>query len=271
MCTTSSHSTPAVEKVTVLDNRQLTEEIWQLSLRAPITAAAVQGGQFVHLDIDPGCLTLRRPLSVYTSTEDTITIVYHAVGEGTRRLTTKAVGDESMTVIGPLGRPWPVPAGTKAALLVGGGIGAAPLGMLATELAEAGIETTVLVAAQTACRLVGEDHFATCGATVECATDDGSRGYAGLVTEPLIELLGTRTFDVAYVCGPEIMQEKVSARLIGHGVRTYVSLERRMACGVGACLSCVVPTTEGSQRACVDGPVFDAEEVLWDEARLSRI
>jgi len=271
VCTQTTDSRPAVEVVTVIENRPLSGSVRSLVLKAPRTAGLVRGGQFVQLDIEPGFLTLRRPLSVYGVSGDTIEILYHQVGEGTRRLATKQAGDASMTVIGPLGTPWPVPDGARTALLVGGGIGAAPLGMLATELTARGVETTVLVAAQNAERLVGEDHFAACGADVACATDDGSRGYAGLVTEPLIEMLGTRTFDVAYVCGPEIMQEKVSARLVGHGVQTFVSLERRMACGIGACLSCVLPTVDGQKRVCVEGPVFDAEEVLWDEARASRV
>lgn len=270
MCT-SHMDAAALERVTVVSNASVGPDLYEVVLRAPRTAASIRGGQFVHLSISREALTLRRPLSVYRTDGENIHIVYHAKGDGTRLLAGKLAGDESMDLIGPIGRPWPIPERCKRALIVGGGVGAAPLGMLAQELRDRGVAVVTLLGAQSAPRLVGEDHFIACGADVTCSTDDGSYGVTGLITEPLRELLETERFDVAYVCGPEVMQIKVSALTVFHGVQTFVSLERLMACGVGACLSCVVPTIHGQKRACVDGPVFDAEEVLWDEAALSRV
>lgn len=263
-------ATPAIERVAVVSNREIAVGLHAIVLRAPRTAGAICGGQFVHLRISPE-ETLRRPLSVYRTDGDTIEIVYHVVGRGTARLAAKLPGDESMDLIGPLGNSWPVPDGCERALIVGGGVGAAPLGMLASELSTRGVATTVLIAAQTRDRLVGEAHFVACGCGVTCSTDDGSYGVEGLVTEPLRDVLDTQHFDVAYICGPEIMQIKAASLTVFNGIPTYVSLERLMACGIGACLSCVVPTTLGQKRACVDGPIFNAEEVLWDEAAASRV
>lgn len=272
MCQTSRIAGgPMLEAVEVVSNQVIGPELRELVLAAPSTATSIRGGQFVHLMISREALTLRRPLSVYRTDGDRLHIVYHVKGEGTRLLAGKLPGDRSMDLIGPIGRAWPIPENCQRALIVGGGVGAAPLGMLAQELGDRGIETVALLGAQSVARLVGQDYFATCGASVTCATDDGSYGVTGLITEPLKELLESKPFDIAYICGPEAMQVKVSALTVFHGIQTYVSLERLMACGVGACLSCVVPTTQGQKRACVDGPVFDAEEVLWDEASLARV
>lgn len=270
MCTTFDNGRAVLEPVLVVAVGEYCDGLRTITLRAPRVARRVLPGQFVHLRLVTEGLTLRRPLSVYRADGDEIEIIYHVVGAGTRILATRQPGDAGLDVMGPLGRPWPLPAGIQSALLVGGGVGSAPLAMLASQLRARGVSVTALVGAQTADRLVGQDAFEQCGSEVLCATDDGSRGHCGLVTEPLVELLAGQQFDVAYVCGPEVMQERVAARLIGSGVPTWVSLERRMACGVGACLSCVVPTVSGLKRACIDGPVFDAEEVLWDEAAASR-
>lgn len=271
MCTDTNRADVALERVTVVSNESVGPDLREVVLLAPRTAASIRGGQFVHLSISKESLTLRRPLSVYRVEGDRLHIVYHVKGDGTRLLAEKLAGDRSMDLIGPLGAPWPIPPACDRALLIGGGVGAAPLGMLAQELADRGVSVVTLLGAQSSPRLVGEEHFVSCGANVTCSTDDGSYGVAGLITEPLRELLESDHFDVAYVCGPEVMQIKVSALTVFHGIKTYVSLERLMACGVGACLSCVVPTTRGQKRACVDGPVFDAEEVLWDEAAQSRV
>ena len=262
-------SAPALEKATVVSNTEFSPGLHSIVLRAPQAARAICAGQFVHLRISPE-ETLRRPLSVYRCDGDTIEIIYHVVGRGTARLAAKLAGDQTMDLIGPLGNTWPIPDGVERALIVGGGVGAAPLGMLAADLQRRGVDTTVLIAAQTKGRLIGEEHFIGCGCGVTCSTDDGSYGIAGLVTDPLREALDSGHYDVAYVCGPEVMQAKVASLTVFHGVLTYVSLERLMACGIGACLSCVVPTTRGQKRACVDGPIFNAEEVLWDEAAASR-
>jgi dihydroorotate dehydrogenase electron transfer subunit len=173
-----------------------------------------------------------------------------------------------MDAIGPLGTGWNVPERVEHALLVAGGLGAAPLGMLSEELAARGTAVTVALGAPTQERLVGREVFEASARRIEYATDDGSEGTQGFVTEVTGSLLAESGFDVVCVCGPEIMERAVSAQAAEAGVACRVSLERLMACGIGACLSCVVTTTEGRKRACVDGPVFDASELVWDTAEI---
>jgi dihydroorotate dehydrogenase electron transfer subunit len=115
---------------------------------------------------------------------------------------------------------------------------------------------------------VARELFERVARVVEVATDDGTAGEHGLVTRPVARLLAAERFDIAYTCGPEAMQRAVVQMLSEGGVACQVSLERLMACGIGACLSCVVSTRGGLKRACIDGPVFLAEEVVWDASQI---
>jgi len=255
---------PLLENVVVEANERVAEGVGLLALRAPRIARSVQPGQFVHLRIDAGAdFILRRPFSVHRASDDTIEILYQVLGQGTRALAGKMPGD-AMDAIGPLGHGWSVPEGAAHALLVAGGLGAAPLGMLAERLAAAGVAVSVAQGAPTAERLVARELFEGVVRRYEPATDDGSAGERGFVTLVSDRFMREDRPDVVYVCGPEIMARAVVAQAAAAGIDCQVSLERLMACGIGACLSCVVTTTAGRKRACVDGPVFDAKEVCWD-------
>ena len=255
---------PLLERVEVVRNERVAEGVGLLVLGAPRIAATVRPGQFIHLRVSVGAdFLLRRPFSVHRVAGGSIEILYQVLGRGTRALSERVSGDV-MDAIGPLGRGWRVPEGAAHALLVAGGLGAAPLGMLAECLAERGVAVSVAQGAPTAERLVAHELFEHVARRVEVATDDGSAGERGLVTAASLRLLGDDTPDVVYSCGPEAMSRAVAAQALSAGVPCQVSLERLMACGVGACLSCVVTTTDGRKRACVDGPVFDATEVCWD-------
>lgn len=259
---------PGLEKVAVVSNQRVTEGVGLIVLEAPRTARAVRPGQFVHLRIATGRdFILRRPFSVHRVGGSRLEILYQVLGRGTRELSLAQAGAR-MDVVGPLGRGWDTTSRTEHALLVAGGLGAAPLGMLAEELSASGTAVTVAMGAPTADRLVARDHFERVARRVEVATDDGSAGEPGLITVLTGPLLSSGTFDRAYVCGPEAMQRAVAAQAVSSGVPCEVSLERLMACGIGACLSCVVSTREGLARACVDGPVFDAGQVLWDRSEI---
>jgi dihydroorotate dehydrogenase electron transfer subunit len=262
---------PLLERVEVVRNERVAEGVGLLVLRAPRIAATVQPGQFVHLRISTDAdFILRRPFSVHRTGADRIEVLYQVLGRGTREMSLRYPGDV-MDAIGPLGSGWRVPEGTAHALLVAGGLGAAPLGMLAERLAAAGVAVSVAQGAPNAGRLVARDLFESAARRVRFATDDGSVGERGFVTAVSARLLVEDRPDVVYVCGPEAMARAVAAQAAAAGVQCQVSLERLMACGIGACLSCVVTTTSGRKRACVDGPVFDAEEVCWDgdEVQLS--
>jgi dihydroorotate dehydrogenase electron transfer subunit len=140
--------------------------------------------------------------------------------------------------------------------------------MLAETMASRGIAVTVALGAPTAGRLFGCDVFGVVARQVLCSTDDGSRGTQGFVTTVAESALGSNQFDLVCTCGPEVMERAVVKLAERHGVPCQVSLERLMACGIGACLSCVVNTRDGLKRACVNGPVFRAEEVVWDDSQI---
>jgi len=295
----------------IIENTPFAQGMYALVLDAPEVARAVEPGQFVELGLGFPDLVLRRPFSVFRVFGDgRLEIRYQVLGEGTRRLSAFSAG-AGLSLVGPLGNRWPVSADLRRALVVAGGIGSAPLAMLVEELYGAGVAVTMVQGAQSADRLVETEFFAPLCEELVIATDDGSLGCRGLVTEPLGELLETRAlsasqvkedgfvaevsglsplseagvpsdtelrslvssslYDVAYLCGPEPMMEACAALCAEAGVPAYVSLERLMACGVGACLSCVVPTVHGLRRVCADGPIFAAEEVLFDDARSSRV
>ena len=251
-----------LEPVTVLANERLAEGVGLVTLEAPHIVGRVEPGQFIHLRISQGAdFILRRPFSVHRIGGDSLQLLYQVLGRGTRALAEKRPGDR-MDAIGPLGRGFTVPADTAHAAVVAGGLGIAPMGLLLDRLAERGVAVTVVVGAPTRDRLVVMDVIEANASRVLACTDDGSHGVEGFVTVALPDALADRP-DVVYVCGPEAMARAVAAQCLEAGVPCQVSLERLMACGIGACLSCVVTLHSGLARACVDGPVFDAEEVSW--------
>lgn len=259
---------PALETAAVVSNERLAEGVGLIALRSPRIAHDVRPGQFVHVRIAEGAdFILRRPFSVHRVAGDTLELLYQVLGRGTAALAEARPG-AALSLAGPLGSGWRVPDRLEHALLVAGGLGAAPLAMLAEELAERGTLVTVAYGAPTRDRLVARAVFDRVARKVEVATDDGSAGERGFVTALVERLLADDSPGLVYACGPELMERAVANLASTAGVPCQVSLERLMACGVGACLSCVVSTAEGPKRCCVEGPVFDAEEVSWDAAEL---
>lgn len=255
---------PELERAMLLSNERVAEGVGRVVFESPRTATALQPGQFVHLRIAQSAdFILRRPFSVFRTGAGRLEILYQVVGKGTRALAEADPGTE-MDLIGPLGHGWEIPAGAAHALVVAGGLGAAPMGMLVEELARLGVAVTVAQGAPTVGRLLARELFEQTCRRAEVATDDGSAGTCGFVTALTDDLIAADRPDVIYACGPEPMQRIVAAQAAQAGIPCQVSLERLMACGVGACLSCVVSTVAGRKRACVDGPVFDAAEVLWE-------
>jgi dihydroorotate dehydrogenase electron transfer subunit len=267
-------SHPLLEEVEVLSNERVTEGVGLIALTAPRIASCVRPGQFLHLRIAEGAdFILRRPFSVHRARQGkdaapgTIEILYQVLGAGTRELSEKRHGDV-MDAIGPLGHGWDVPVDAPHVLLVAGGLGAAPLGMLAEALAARGVAVSVALGAPTAERLVARELFERVARRVEVATDDGSAGTRGFVTGISKRLIAEDRPSLVCACGPEVMSRTVAAQAAEAGTACQVSLERLMACGIGACLSCVVTTRSGRARACVDGPVFDAADVIWDASEV---
>lgn len=261
-------SEPILERVHVISNQRIAQGVGLVTLQAPAIAERVAPGQFIHLRIARGAeFILRRPFSVHRRRGDTIEILYQVLGTGTRALSLLEPGAQ-MDAVGPVGRGWHLPEGAGHVLFVTGGLGAAPLGMFAEQLAQAGVALTVVMGAPTADRLVARDLFESVARRLEVATDDGSAGERGYSVALSERLMFAEKFDAVYTCGPEVMQRIVATQASEHGIYCEVSMERLMACGIGACLSCIVTTVHGLRRACIDGPVFGAQEVCWDASEL---
>lgn len=220
-------------------------------------------GQFVEVRVDGSPQTfLRRPISVnYVDREaNELWLLVATVGEGTRRLAQLAVGDV-VNVVGPLGNGFSALTSLQSSiLLVGGGVGVAPLLYQGASLRAAGVQPAFLLGARTSHDLLMLDEFRKYG-EVYVTTEDGSEGERGFVTQHTI--LQHRKFDMIQTCGPTPMMKAVVRYAYQQGVECEVSLENMMACGLGACLCCVEKTTDGNLCVCKDGPVFNIKRLLW--------
>lgn len=244
--------------------------IYLLRLCADKVAESANPGQFLHVKCTkvPHPL-LRRPFSIADThrEEGTADIIYRVVGEGTSILSQKRPG-EVLDIMGPLGRGFPSPPPGTLPLIVGGGVGVAPLLFLAKELSKvAGLEGRAFLGFSTGREIFDTEVFESCGFSVELATDDGTCGKRGFPTELLEDFLkGEKKVQaVVYACGPRMLLLKVKEIAASCGIPAYLSLEERMGCGIGACLGCAVKSAKGGyKKVCRDGPVFEAGEVeIW--------
>jgi dihydroorotate dehydrogenase electron transfer subunit len=245
---------------------RLSSTFYRLTLVSPRIAAAARPGQFVMAScgttFDP---LLRRPFSIHRCTRDgQLQLLFRVVGQGTRLLS-ELKADQSLSLIGPLGQGFHIHPAESVAL-VGGGIGIAPLLFLAAALRQAaGGETLchAFLGSRTAEEVspMASD-FSALGCRVETATDDGSMGYHGLVTDLLVPHLAE--YHRVYTCGPHAMMAAVARLCETAGIGCEVSLEAHMACGLGACLGCTVHGVgDRYLHVCTHGPVLDAQEVAW--------
>lgn len=218
----------------------------------------VQPGQFVHVAV-PG-FTLRRPFCITAYTSATVDVIFALVGDGTRALAALPVGTELDCIL-PIGNGFAVPAGARRALIIGGGLGVAPL--LPVLQANPDLTFKVLLGFGSAAQAVEVDDFRRYTDDVTVATDDGSMGHKGRVTELVAGVVRDFAPDVVFCCGPTPMIR--AAQSFEYGCPAYVSMEARMGCGVGACLVCTCPVEHGevvrNLRVCIDGPVFPLHDV----------
>ena len=235
-----------------------------LELEAPRLADALAPGQFVHVRV-PGLepTALRRPFSVFDADGGRVTLLYKVVGRGTAALARAQVGD-AVEVLGPLGHGFPS-SSKGVPLLVGGGYGVAPLHFLAKRLKDP--RTILFVGGRTKDDLLALDRFAALGVEVRVATNDGSAGEKGFVTGPLDAALDDlrargEAFEL-FTCGPDGLLKAVSDRAMAAKMPGWISMDRHMVCGVGACYACIQKTVRGNSRCCVEGPVFRAEDLVW--------
>ena len=249
--------------LTVLENVRIHANYVLLKLTAPQPLPDMRPGQFAEIRVDGSPTTfLRRPISInyVDRVKNEIWFLIQLIGDGTIHLGETPIGS-TLNVILPLGNGFTMlEDASKKALLVGGGVGTAPLLYLGEQLAAKGCKPTFLLGAKSNKDLLQLEHFETYG-KVCTTTEDGSHGEKGYVTQH--SLLAQQTFDQIYACGPKPMMMAVAQYAHEKGICCEVSLENTMACGIGACLCCVENTKEGHVCVCKEGPVFNIDKLLW--------
>ena len=240
--------------LTIRENAPVAREVYRMALAGDCSAVTVPG-QFINLALQGKFL--RRPISVCDCGGDAVTILYKVVGQGTAQMAAMGKG-ETLDVLTGLGNGFDCCAAQGKTLLIGGGIGAAPLYWLARALKARGVETTAVLGFNTAADIYYEREFAALCDRVVLATADGSRGVHGFVTDAMAHL----DYDYFYTCGPEPMLKAVYKAGQSDG---EFSFEERMGCGFGACMGCTCKTITGWKRICRDGPVLRKGEIAWDD------
>jgi dihydroorotate dehydrogenase electron transfer subunit len=258
------------QTITIVSNERDTDQYFRLVLRAPQIAPLVEPGQFAHVRVTPlKDALLRRPFSIFQVEGDTFSILYKAVGKGTDALSRMRVG-EKLSVIAPLGHGFTVPKpGGEIPLLIAGGYGMAAMFLLAQRSPQKGI---VFVGGRRRVDILCEKDFAALGWDVCVTTEDGSHGEKGLVTQPLLaELKRGVGGKKLFACGPTGMLKAVGKIAEDFNLPAELSMDEHMCCGVGVCLTCVIPVKTGDgweyQRTCTEGPVFDSRNILWETAK----
>jgi len=260
------------QNVTIIANERDSDQYYRLVLRAPQITRLIQPGQFAHVRILPmQAALLRRPFSIFQVAGENFSLLYKTVGKGTAALSRMRAGEE-LNVIAPLGHGFTVPqAGDEIPLLVAGGYGMAAMYLLAQRSPQKGI---VFVGGRRWVDILCEPDFAALGWAVRVATEDGSHGEIGLVTQPLLAEIQNSKFKIQncklYACGPTPMLKAVGRMAEDFGLPAELSMDEHMCCGVGTCLTCVIPVKAGDgweyQRTCTEGPVFDSRRIAWEVA-----
>jgi len=254
-----------IKHALILDNQLIADNIYKMTLEADGIAREVKAGQFVNLYCKGEAKLLPRPISICEIDKDRgrITLVYGVVGQGTKEFSTLKAG-EKIEVLGPLGNGFKIDESKAKNIIVGGGMGTPPLVELVKQLKG---EKEVYLGFRSQSILL--EAFKVYGANVHVATEDGSEGFKGNVLELLKK--NNAKGEIIYSCGPKPMLKAIAAWAKENEIAMQVSLEERMACGIGACVGCVCKIKEKDEldwqhkKVCKDGPVFWSDEVVWDD------
>ena len=245
--------------VTVISNVEVMPDAYLMWLDCPEIPQEARAGQFVMVRCGEETV-LRRPLSVHQTDENRFALLYAVIGKGTQWLAACQPGDK-LDVFGPLGNGFTVHPDSRNLLLVAGGMGIAPLMFLADRAVAEGRDVVTLLYG-TANR---DRYYVPSGVTEVAATEDGSVGYQGMVTELISQYVGRA--DQMFACGPLPMYRDMATMPELKNKPVQVSLEMRMGCGFGVCYSCTIRTVNGLKQVCKDGPVFELNEINWEEIK----
>jgi dihydroorotate dehydrogenase electron transfer subunit len=254
--------TKRIEDLKVIENKRLNKDFFIIELEGNTKIPDLKPGQFIQVRVDGSPETfLRRPISVHDVdyVKNTFKILIQIAGKGTETLSKIESGD-TLNIIYPLGNSFSLPANGNKILLVGGGCGIAPLLFLGRSLKSNGFVPDILLGFRNKDRIIEFEEYLQIG-NVFITTEDGSMGEKGYVTTHSI--FATNEYDKLYCCGPDRMMKAIADYCKKKEIVCEVSLENLMACGIGACLCCVVDTVRGNLCTCIDGPVFNVNDLKW--------
>lgn len=241
----------------IINKQNIAKNSYMYTIYCPEIAKIAQSGQFVHIKVEG--FSLRRPISICKILDESIVIVFEARGDGTQKLSELKKGD-MIDMIAPLGKGFTLLDKDKKAVVVGGGIGVPPMVQVASHYDDA----TAILGFRNSSAVILEDEFKNPIVT----TDDGTYGTKGFTTDVLKDYLSNNKIDIIYGCGPEVMLSKIADMAKENGIYCELSLEQRMACGVGACLVCACKTVKNGEEyyahVCKDGPVFKSEDIIFE-------
>jgi len=237
--------------------------VYLIWLKSPQIASIAQAGQFAMVRCGEGAEhLLRRPLSIHRLDNNKLAFLFTVVGKGTHWLAQCRAGN-NIDLLGPLGNGYSIQPGSHNLLLLAGGIGIAPLCFLAEKALNQGCSVTLLLGASTATQLYPR-HLLPAQAELIITTEDGTTGREGMITDFLPDFVGWA--DQIFACGPTSMYHTIATQKQQfRGKPAQISLEVRMGCGLGVCYGCTVKTKNGLKQVCQDGPIFDLDDILWDE------
>lgn len=244
----------------VIENKQIAENIFSLTLALPESAGEIRGGQFLNLSTGDGIHLLKRPFGIVKADDGRVTVCYQVKGEGTKRIAEAKAGDRLRALL-PLGNGFLLPENAKKIIVIGGGIGVFPLVSVIRQHAEKEFYSYIGFRNRAAACLLDELEKSR---SLTVVTDDGSLGERGNAVSAYLNDCDKVKGDLIIACGPPVMLKALKRQLQERNITTpcLVSLEERMGCGIGACLVCVCGKSDGSNaRVCKDGPVFDICEV----------